>query len=324
MRRLKSVMLVPLGLVAVYFAYHLTLSLMVRKRINSIRRAGFPATCAELDKWYVQPPAGQNAADLYREAFAHFDQWTNKLAESSIPADFVQSDCSSPPKVRRDLLPVVGLAKLPPKTGSLPADMRQLVAEYLADNGEALRLLHQAAAMKSCRYPVDLTDGFAHSFGAMASLRQAERLLSLEAILNSSEQRPQQAVESVIASLAVAHSLKQEPTLISYLVELACQGLALESVERVLDQMPLTDEQLVQLDAALRDSENQLALTRALVGERCCGENAFVQLRTGKIPPDDLGNLDDETYWTKPLWPLYKGAGLLDLDEIAFLDIMGQ
>ncbi len=205
--RLKRAVLILLGLCTLYLVYHLTLWLLIQKQINSIRRAGFPVTCAELDKWYVQPPAGQNAADVYSNAFAHFEPWTNKLTESSIPADFVQSDRYSPPKLKRDLLPVIGFAKLPSKTEPLHAGMERLVAEYLSDNAETLRLLHQAAFMKSCRYPIDLTKGIEMRLPLLASLRQAERLLYLEAILNVEEQKPQQAVESVIASLAVAQSL---------------------------------------------------------------------------------------------------------------------
>jgi hypothetical protein len=325
MHRLKTNAFILLGLVALYFVYHLVLSLVIQERINSIRRAGFPATCAELDKWYVQPPAGQNAADIYAEAFTHFETWTNKLTKSSIPADFVTNDCHSPPKVKHDLLPVVGMAELPPRTEPLPAGMQQLVAEYLSDNSEALRLLHRAGSMKSCRYPIDLTKGIEGALGPLSSLRQAERLLYLETILNSDRQQPQEAVESVIASLGVSRSLNQEPRLISYFVQLACQVMSLDGLERVLNRVPLTDEQLAKLAVAIEESENQRALTRALVGERCCGDDLFQRLRSGKIPLNDIDSLlDEETFWIRPLLPLYKGASLLDLDEIAFLDIMDQ
>jgi hypothetical protein len=181
--RVKTVVLVLVGLIALYFVYHLSLSQIIQERINSIRRAGFPATGVELDKWYVQPPAGENAADLYREAFAKFETWTNKTAQLSTPSDAVnKSKFSKPPRSKRDLLPVVGTAKLPPRTEPLPAEMQQLLAEYLSDNAEALRFLHQAASMKSCRYPVDLTKGVEMRLTHLNSLRQTERLLFLEAI----------------------------------------------------------------------------------------------------------------------------------------------
>src|ERR1041385_1387142 len=144
--RLRNAARILLGIVALYFVYHGALSLVIQGRIKSIRRAGFPATCAELDEWYRRPLAGQNAADVYEAAFAQFQTWTNKLVPSSVPADFTNKcDCCSTPKLRRDLLPVVGMAKLPARTDPLPVEMQQLVAEYLSDNAQALRLLHQAA-----------------------------------------------------------------------------------------------------------------------------------------------------------------------------------
>ena len=242
---LKTVAFVLLGFFALYFVYRYSLSSIIQGRLDSIRRAGLPATCPELDKWYPQPPAVENAADTYREAFAHYETWTNKPAQLTVPTDATnKSKFSSPPHSKRDLLPVVGMAKLPPRTEPLPADTQKVVAEYLSDNAEALRLLHQAASMKSCRYPIDLSKGERMLLPHLNLVRQAARLLYLEAIQNTEEQKPQQALESVIASLGVSRSLNQEPVLISYLVHVACQGITLESLERILNRMPLTDAQL--------------------------------------------------------------------------------
>ena len=39
-------------------------------KLDAIRQAGHPVTLAELNAWYVEPPASENAAPLYAEAFA--------------------------------------------------------------------------------------------------------------------------------------------------------------------------------------------------------------------------------------------------------------
>ncbi len=235
---------------------------------------------------------------------------------------------ASPPrhrKIRRDQLPIVGLAKLPSRTEPLPAETKQLVAEYLSDNAQALRLLHQASAMKLCRYPIDLNKGAATLFPHLNPLRQATRLLSLEAMEQTEEQRPQEAVESVIASLSVSRSLNQEPVLISYLVHVACQGISLESLQRILNRMPLTDAQLAKLSAAIEESENQQALTQAFVGERCMGDGIFDELRYGK----NSNERHVHASWVirlggESLFPLYRTTGLLELDERCYLDIMEE
>jgi hypothetical protein len=324
-RRLKTVALIVVGLIALCFVYHLSLSLSIQGRIDAIHRAGFPVTWVELDKWYARPPSGENAADVYREAFAHFETWTNKPAQLSTPSDADnKSKFSSRPRSKRDLLPVVGMAVLPPRPEPLPAEMRQLVADYLADNAEAVRLLHRAATMKSCRYPVDLAKGFATPLHHLNSIRQAARLLFLEALQDTEQQQPQEAVESVAVSLGVAGSLDQEPELISQLVRIACQGITVDSLERVLSRMALTDEQLAKLATALEESEDPQAMTRAFVGERCCGAGFFENARRGKFPFEEIGGADNQWLSVRPLSALYRATGLLELDEESYLDLMEQ
>ncbi len=325
-RCLKIVALIFVGLIALYFVYRHSLALSIQARIDAIHHAGFPATCAELDKWYPQPPAGENAADVYEEAFAHYETWTNQVAHFSVPADARDTNkYHSPPKSKRDLLPIVGMAKLPPRTEPLPVEMQKLVAEYLSDNSESLRLLHEASSMKSCRYPIDLSKGISTHFPHLISVRQAARMLELEAIQHAEENQPQLAVESIIASLGVSRSLAQEPTLISYLVYGACEGITLDSLERILSRMPLTDVQLTKLAAAIQESENRQVFTRGFVGERCMGFDIFRDVRTRKISLKEIGGpWEENPFWHRLLFPVYRATGLLELDEREYLDIMDR
>ena len=71
MNRRNIILLVVASLVALYTGYRLSLRHAVQSRLDAIRQAGYPATCAELDQWYRQPLVGENAADIFREAFAH-------------------------------------------------------------------------------------------------------------------------------------------------------------------------------------------------------------------------------------------------------------
>src|ERR1035441_7349198 len=316
---LAIIVFLLVGIMALYFIYRHALALGIQARIDAIHHAGFPATCAELDKWYPQPPAGENAADVYGQAFAHYQMWTNEADRLPVRAD-AKDRRKSFTQTKRDLLPIVGMAKLPPRTELLTLEMRKLVSEYLSDNAESLRVLHEASSMKSCRYPVDLSKGASMSLRHLNSLRQAARLLELESIKNTEEQHPQPAVESVVASLGVSRSLNQEPTLISYLVRIACQGITLESLERILNRMPLTDARLSRLAAGIQESENQQVFTRAFVGERCMHVDVFQGLRTENIFLKEIsdGARDEDVLWLR----IRRATGLLELDETACLDIM--
>jgi len=154
-------------------------------------------------------------------------------------------------------------------------------------------------------------------------VRYGARLLELEAIQHTEEQQPQPAVESVVASLGVSQSLNQEPTFTSYLVRVACQGITLDSLERMLNRMPLTDEQLSKLASTIQESENQQAWTRAFIGERCMGTDIFLGLRTGDFSLEGFYGLRDEhPFLTRFAIAVDRVTGLLELDEREYLDIM--
>ena len=200
-------------LITLYVAYRFALFHAVEVKLASIRRAGLPASGAELDKWYTHVPAGENAADFYTQANEHYNRWTNALSQPIFITN-ATATCTNSYRARKkaDLLPIVGDAKLALRTEQLPAEMKQLIGEYLADNTEALRLLHQAASKKRCRFPVDLSkECDAQIINHLNGLRQAARLLYLEAVENSDDQRPDQATETLIAEAGIDRALNGEP-----------------------------------------------------------------------------------------------------------------
>jgi hypothetical protein len=316
--RCKRVFVILACLVTLYVAYRFVLFFAVEAKIASIRRAGLPASCAELDKWYAHVPAGENAADLYIQANEHYNEWTNALPQPVVITNTTATWTNSFRITKKwELLPVVGMVDLPPRTEPLPAEMKQLVSEYLADNTEALRLLHQAASMKRCRFPVDLSKGDIWSVQPnLSQLKQGVRLLYLEAIENSENQRPEQAAESVIASLGIARALNQKPTIISRLVANACQGVSIASLQHVLNRTSLTDEQLAKLAVAFVETEDPQGLTRASIGERCLGIDGFDRIRSGKVAIEDVFLFSEIP--PSFVLALYRPAGLLRLDELVY------
>ena len=241
--------------VALYAACRYTLHRMVEAKLNEIRKQGYPVTLAELDKWYPQVPAGENAADVYLEAFKHL-----------------------PERLKSDTnLPIVGYAKLPPHGAAMSESMKQAVSEYLARNEQALMLLHKAAKMKQSRYPVYLADvsGSTSAMRYYSGMRQGTRLLVLEAILRAQSGQAQQAVDSVSANFSLAGSLKEEPLIVSQLTRLACLALAIASLEQVVNTAPLSADHLQQLAAVLTEAEMPDAILRSFVGEMCSVNSLF-------------------------------------------------
>jgi len=298
-RRLKvsNVLLILLLICVGTFAYHrLSLKSKLKARIDAIREAGYPVTCVELDQWYKIPPNVENAAYTISDAFSYYNLWDK---EKSKP------------------LPIVGRAELPAHTEPMPEEMKALIIQYIADNNEAIELLHAGAAIEHCRYPIDLSAGFATLMPDLTEIRSGLYLLKLEAVLHAEHGDGESAISSVKACFGIAHSLAKEPITISQLVRSACQNNAATTIEYCVNRIKFTDEQLIELIECTRNSERITNMTYAFVGERCYGLSFF--MAPGSVDPALVGNIPFQ-----PLLALYKAVGMADSDAIIYLDFMDE
>ena len=243
-------LLVLVVLLGAYGSYRIVLRIRVNARLDEIRAAGEPVTWAELDAWYALPPGVENAADVMGRAFEKYAQWDDEKTEA---------------------LPVVGKAELPPLTESLDDDTKTLIVEYLADNAEALKLLHAVAQIEYSRYPVDFTQYFEAPMPHLGQLRNGARLLMLEAIIHADANESDAAVKSVADILGVVRTMRHEPMLISQLVAIACRSLATHAGEQVMNRTALSDAQLQRLQRMFFDAPDPCGMAVAFIGERCLG-----------------------------------------------------
>jgi hypothetical protein len=299
-RKLKfSHILIVLLLIAIsaFAVFRLSVRSKLRARIEAIRAAGYPVTCAELNEWYTIPEGAENAADIIIEAFSYYREWDKTELES---------------------LPIVGRGELPARTEPLAEETKALVARYLADNQQALELLHEGAAIEHCRYPIDLSLGIGTQMYHVSDLRNGSRLLKLEAVLHAENNKSRLAARSVTSIFGIAHSLAEEHVLISHLVRTACQGLAISSLERIINRTEFADERLAELGQAVADVEGIAAMSRVFIGERCRKINVFKDPTS--LNPDLIGI----KILPVPILELYKALGLADMDAIIYLDFMND
>ena len=281
--------------ICVFVVFRLSVRSKFRARIEAIRAAGYPVTLAELNEWYTIPEGAENAADTLIDAFLCYYKWNNTELES---------------------LPIVGTGKLPARTEPLTEETKGLVGQYLADNQQALELLHKAAPIEHSRYPVDLSVYPGNPMYHFGDLRRCAMLLKLEAILHAENNKSQLAARSVTSIFGIANSLAKESLLISQLVCTACKGLAISSLERVVNRTEFTDEQLVKLTQTVSNAEDLSAMSLAFAGERCMGISIF----------EDPSSISSEGVGYKlppvPILELYKAIGLADKEALIYLDFM--
>jgi len=297
-RKLKitHIIIVLLLVVTVGFIiFRFSLKSRLQSKLDAISAAGYPVSCAELDAWYSIPDFSKNAADTIIEAFSHYFEWDKEYLEK---------------------LPVAGRAQLPACTEPLSEEMKALITEYLADNKEAIALLHEGAAMEHSRYPVDFTQGFNILMPHLGDIRKGVRMLELEAVLHVENNEPKLAVDSIKSIFGIARSLANEPILISQLVRIACQALAVSALERIVNRIQLTDKLLTELRLMLVNTENRDGFSRAFAGGRCIVSDFL------KNPTSQSLSLYGKPSISTPLITLYKFAGLADADALLHIDLM--
>src|SRR5207249_6365628 len=146
-------------------------------------------------------------------------------------------------------LPIIGRGKLPPRNEPLPPEMRQAIADYVATNQAALELLEKGLALKSCRYPVDLTPGYDALLPHLLGLKKSAQLLALRTLLDIDNGETGEGAESLQRMLTLADTVAKEPLLISHLVRINCYQLSYPSLERILCHASLQDGSLQQFSS---------------------------------------------------------------------------
>jgi len=300
---LQILVLLLVFIIAGFMGFRLVLKSKLNARLDAIRAAGYPATCAELDAWYTIPESAENAADTFRDSFSHYNKWEEDK--------------------KRKLLPIVGQAELPQRTEPLTEETKDLITQYLADNQQALELLHKGAAIEHSRYPIDLGKGFEALMPDLSNIRDGAKLLKLKAVLHAENGKPEQVVDSITSTFGLARSLSKEPILVSQLVRIACQALAVSTIERSINRTEFTDEQLVDLSGTVVSAEAPSVMTRAFIGERCAGLSIF-KMPAAQIPSVlDMASNRPHPLGALAIW-LYRFVGLADMDAMIYLDLMND
>jgi hypothetical protein len=306
----KRLFLLALVLTVLWVAGRLALPWQVESKLRAIRHAGYPVTLAELDRWYPEVSREANGAELYGAAFA-------KLGGG----------------VGRVPLALDGLTDGSSQRTPLPSEVKRSLDVLLAGNGGVLDSLHQAAALKQSRYPLDLSRLSMRPYSHLGYLRWSAHLLEGEALHYADDQDSALAARSVTSLLGLARSLAAEPIVRSHLARIDCQQIAAASLEQVLNRTVPADADLGHLTTALNEADDPQSLTRAFVGQRCIGIYSFDMMMPSANP----------SMWpvkrSLPLWQqmviypvlfirfpslLYYPSGLMHWDELRYLQFMNR
>ena len=293
-----------------FIAWRLALNRLLAAEMVAIHERNYPVTLTELDRWYPRVPIEDNSAIVFGKAFASLSRRSNASFSSDCETANVQS------------------------SEELQAGIpQQAVAGYLPGNDEALTLLHQASNIPRSRFPINLGKLSIMPYPHLGNIVRCAYLLQTDAANHIEDINPGLAVLSVESLFALSQSLAKEPLVRSHLARIESQGIAVRSLQDVLNKTNLTDDQLKSLGAALEKADDQRGLARAFIGQRCIGIHSFNMLRdTTDLTALPVGHarplsqrllINVAVFFSSPQY-LYDSCGFLQWDELDYLRLMDQ
>jgi hypothetical protein len=153
---------------------------------------------------------------------------------------------------------------------------------FLSRQAPAIKLLRQAAAKPDCSFDRDYgRPDFSMLLPELAPLCTSARLLALDAICSASDDNYHQAVEDINGLFSMAGHIGRDPLLVSTLVAIEVDRLAIDSLQVMLAFGRAAADDLTDLKAAVDNTPYRNFLRRAFRSEEAFRLAAFEQLSAG-------------------------------------------
>ena len=157
----------------------------------------------------------------------------------------------------------------------------------------ALEELRQASLRPAARMSLNFDNGFEDAGTLLPGLATEKRwaqFLQLRTVAELQADQGAAALEDVKLFLRLTDTIRNQPFLISHLVRIAMQTIALQPIYEGLAQHRWNDAQLADLEATLAAKDYLADFEFALRGERTCAIYSFeTQRRTREMKSDSPG-----------------------------------
>ncbi len=142
----------------------------------------------------------------------------------------------------------------------------------------ALEELRQASQRPYARLPLDYEKGFGvvgDLLPWLANEKRCAQFLQLRILAELEAGQSEPALDDIKLSLRVTDAIRDQPFLISHLVRVAMQSIAMQPIYEGLAQHRWNDAQLAELEAALATQDFLADFQLAMRGERTCAIDEF-------------------------------------------------
>jgi hypothetical protein len=249
----------------------------VAKEIARLQASGQPATTVDVNAAYRPAEGRPDMTREIAEALAICEQKGIVEAGQHFPIVGNQNDSPAP---------------LPGQAW----ETRPEIEAWLALQADAITTFHKVHEQNgTARYPADYRRGFHTLLPNVQSLRSGARILQLSSRVHLHGGNVDAAVEDILATLALARTLENEPSYISHLVRVAITNAALAGLAVALEHAEVTDGDLIRLQAALRQVDSRGVLQRAMQGERASCLLACQTFGLAEVSGDEAEQLVKES-----------------------------
>jgi hypothetical protein len=281
-RKLIRIIIALLVLIVLpLLAWRMYLASVINRELAKIKGAGLPINGEELNRWYTAVPDNQNSALVLTQAFSLLNT--------------INTDSDERLKEVWDLKD-----KFPRRVDRLTSEQVELLRWFVATNQPAMAKAREALKLASSRYPIDCTRLMSTELPHLAGLVSLAYLNQCRAALAILDGQTNAPFENIEAVLALAHTLDDEPSLISQLVRLRMVRMAFATLEHHANANTFTAAEILSLKNLFGQIRTTHTAARALIGERALTIPYFRMAKAEAVklhPPSDQND-------TKPSSPL--------------------
>lgn len=262
-RRFRRIAWIVLGCAALWLLMDLVEILRLRSTVRALQARGEPLELTAL----APPPVADedNAAILLADAFAvETAVWRKRWLEHARAFRAGQTTANFPPQQRAHRAFLGGKDSPVDAYWKWQADLQAVLQEH----APTFVVADAALERSECRFDLAYEDGVDLQLPHLSGLRGLARLYTLRAVDRAATGDTEGALADCGAILRLAQTLEGEPILVSHLVRIAIDGMAIDAFEAVVTIAAPPPGVLDAIAHDLADEAEQLDYDLVLRGER--------------------------------------------------------
>jgi hypothetical protein len=238
---------------------------------SQMRQQGLPATVREFSDWYAKRPFDERKTAAYSKAFLGLSSTNEAETGYLLMTHYTLDD------------PALFAAK-----------NQAVVASLLVKNAPVLQALHAAPSAEGVRYPLELDYSPYFEMPHIPRIIECARLLFLESVYAAKAGQTSNSVAAILTLFKLGNTLANEPVGKSQGTRAYCNARAVTALEYLINQRPLSLDQLRHLRRAITGVRQTTDISGALLGELCSGVGTSQRLVYKRITGKTDGSFDLE------------------------------